>query len=99
VRCDSNAWGRVLFAGQDLDSCGACLTGDRSAVNALVDGFRKFAPDRSRPGAARSAVRSAPTRYCAPRPVFFRPGEVLTLVGLGCSGHGSEPKPLHVIFS
>jgi DNA-binding HxlR family transcriptional regulator len=39
VHCDSSAWGRVLFAGLPLKKSGATVTGDQTAVDALISTF------------------------------------------------------------
>jgi DNA-binding HxlR family transcriptional regulator len=43
ARCDSSAWGRVLFAGLPLAESGARLTGDPAVVRTLVEGFQRVA--------------------------------------------------------
>lgn len=41
VRCDSSAWGRVLFAGLPLEDSDAEITGGQEAVTALVGTYRE----------------------------------------------------------
>jgi DNA-binding HxlR family transcriptional regulator len=40
VHCDSSSWAGVLFAGRPLETSGARVTGDPTAVDRLVDAFR-----------------------------------------------------------